>query len=116
MAQEMQSRIALIERFIQARKASKKEPMVMVSICDGLLKESNLEDAIRVGDCLAMLVEFHYSNGNMQDAYNYMKDMKAVISHSIHSLIAPSSMIFARPWVSHLLLLHQSSKEEVDMV
>merc|ERR1711988_779546 len=48
-----------------------------VSICDGLLKESNLEDAIRVGDCLAMLVEYHYSNGNMQDAYNYMKDMES---------------------------------------
>merc|ERR1711871_895620 len=77
MSQEMQTRIGLIERFIKARKTAKKEPMVMVSICEGLLKESNLEDAIRVGDCLAMLVEYHYSNGNMQDAYNYMKDMES---------------------------------------
>ncbi len=76
MTQEMNHRISLIDRFVQARKASKREPLVMVSICEALLKEGNLEEAIRVGDCLAMLVEHYHSAGNMKEAYKNMQDME----------------------------------------
>ena len=49
----------LIEKFVQAKRAAKKEPATMVAICQALLQDPQLEEAIRAGDCLAMLVE-HY--------------------------------------------------------
>ena len=36
-----------------------------------------LEDAIRAGDCLAMLVEYYYGAGRMQDAYEHLRDMES---------------------------------------
>lgn len=35
-----------------------------------------LEEAIRAGDCLAMLVEHFYDCGKMREAYNYLKEME----------------------------------------
>lgn len=36
-----------------------------------------LEDAIRAGDCLAMLVEHYHGIGRMQDAYEHLRDMES---------------------------------------
>jgi hypothetical protein len=66
----------LIERFVEARKNSKRNPTEMVSICEELLQEPQLDLAIRVGDCLAMLVEYFHSTGNMKKSYQYMCSMK----------------------------------------
>ena len=109
MASEMRARIEIIGRFVQARKAAKKEPLAMVSICEALLKEPAVEvcymffsvviptrchpawvpmiarsnapplpqDAIRVEDCLALLVQHHHGNGDMAAAYRYVQDMEA---------------------------------------
>lgn len=48
----------------------------MVQICESLLNEPQLDAAIRVGDCLAMLVEHFYTDGDMKKAYKYMCDMQ----------------------------------------
>jgi hypothetical protein len=48
----------------------------MVAICEELLQESQLDLAIRVGDCLAMLVEYFHSIGNMKKSYQYLCSMK----------------------------------------
>lgn len=48
----------------------------MVAICENILEEPQLDLAIRVGDCLAMLVEHFHRAGNMKLAYQYMLDMK----------------------------------------
>lgn len=66
----------LIERFVDARKYAKTDPEEMVAICENILEEPQLDLAIRVGDCLAMLVEHFHSAGNMKLAYQYMLDMK----------------------------------------
>jgi hypothetical protein len=66
----------LIERFVEARKQSKKNPQEMVSICEELLQEPQLDLAIRVGDCLAMLVEYFHSIGDMKRSYQAMCSMK----------------------------------------
>lgn len=66
----------LIERFVEARKCAKTDPEEMVSICENILEEPQLDLAIRVGDCLAMLVEHFHSAGNMKLSYQYMLDMK----------------------------------------
>jgi hypothetical protein len=49
----------------------------MVDICKSLLKEPMLEDAIRAGDCLAMLVEHYHGAGRMEDAYEHLRDMES---------------------------------------
>ena len=49
----------------------------MVDICKALLKEPMLEEAIRAGDCLAMLVEHYHGAGRMQDAYEHLRDMES---------------------------------------
>lgn len=35
-----------------------------------------MEEAIRAGDCLAMLVEHYHDLGQMNEAYNYIKEME----------------------------------------
>ena len=49
----------------------------MVQICQSLLKEPMLEEAIRAGDCLAMLVEYFHGTGRMQEAYTHLQDMES---------------------------------------
>lgn len=41
-----------------------------------LLQDPLLEEAIRAGDCLAMLVEHFFDRGQMHDAHNYLKEME----------------------------------------
>ena len=48
-----------------------------MEICVGLLKEPLLEDAIRSGDCLAMLVEYYHGSGNMKEAFVYVREMES---------------------------------------
>jgi hypothetical protein len=62
---------------VRARKALQREPEQMVSICLSLLKEPMLEEAIRAGDCLAMLVEYFHGAGRMQEAYDHLQDMES---------------------------------------
>jgi hypothetical protein len=44
MTVTIEKRISMIEKFVQARKALKREPSVMVSICEELLQEPMLEE------------------------------------------------------------------------
>eukprot|EP01038_Epipyxis_sp_PR26KG_P011964 gene11964-16014_t len=73
----IEKRIGMIEKFVQARKIAKREPEKMVSICESLLHEPMLEEAIRAGDCLAMLVEHFYSTNQMQEAYDKLQEMES---------------------------------------
>jgi intraflagellar transport protein 140 len=75
LAVVVDDRIALISKFVEARKMAKRDPSLMVSICQELLEEARVEEAIRIGDCLAMLVEFFHAAGKMREAYGYMKQM-----------------------------------------
>lgn len=76
MAQSIEHRIMLIEKFVQAKLAAKKDPSTMVAICQALLQEPSLEEAIRAGDCLAMLVEYYHGQRRMEDAYQYLQEME----------------------------------------
>eukprot|EP01036_Dinobryon_divergens_P023346 gene23346-31680_t len=61
---------------LNARKLAKKDPAAMVSMCNELLEDPMLEEAIRAGDCLGMLVEFFYANRQMDEAYKYLREME----------------------------------------
>lgn len=71
----LDERIQIISKFVDARRFVKKDPSEMVNICQELLREPRVEDAVRIGDLLAMLVEYYHSEGHLREAYTYMKQM-----------------------------------------
>jgi intraflagellar transport protein 140 len=73
----LQGRIALAERFVHARRIIKSDPAETVKLCNGLLDTPDLDSAIRVGDVFALLVEFSYSQRNLEQAYRYIEKMRA---------------------------------------
>jgi len=77
MADSVERRIAIIERFVQAKRVMKRDPQGMIEICTSLLSEPNLEEAIRAGDCYAMIVEYFHSVGDMREAYRYTREMES---------------------------------------
>jgi len=70
-------RISTIEKFVQAREAlNNNDSNTAMTICDELVDTKGVEEAIRLGDVFAQLIE-HYSTKNMyQDAYKYLEKMK----------------------------------------
>jgi len=76
MASSIEHRMMLIKKFLSAREAAKSDPSTMVAICAALLQEPELEEAIRAGDCLAMLVEHYFANKQYNEAYQYLQEME----------------------------------------
>ena len=50
---------------------------LQLSICEDLLQEPDVETAIRLGDCLAMLVEHYYKRRKFAESYRYMQIMQS---------------------------------------
>lgn len=76
MLKAFESRILLMEQFVVARQQMKQNPMEMVEIVTRLLEEPGIDDAIRVGDAYAMLIEAHYSHGDMAKSLEVMETMR----------------------------------------
>jgi hypothetical protein len=76
LAKSIQKRLLLIEKYIEAKGAMKRDPGTMIAICEALLQDPMIEEALRVGDCYALLVEHYHRLGNMQDAYHYIREME----------------------------------------
>jgi len=74
---QYQQRIYHIEQFVMARSAAKDDPSSMVRICHALLEQPDVEAALRVGDCYALLVEFYHGQGNYDAAYRLIESMRA---------------------------------------
>lgn len=49
----------------------------MIKTCHDLLEEADVEAAIRVGDVYALMVEWCYSQQQMEQAYNLIEKMRA---------------------------------------
>lgn len=78
MAQHMEQRINCIVRFVEAKHASEEEEgsQNVVSLCEGLLQDPNIEEAVRLGDIFALLVEYLSLKGHYEDAYRYLQSMQ----------------------------------------
>lgn len=70
------ARIALVDRFVTARKLAKSDPKQMVDICQQLLTQKDAETAIRVGDVYAVLVYYKAQQRQAQDAYELLEEMR----------------------------------------
>ncbi|XP_037363715.1 intraflagellar transport protein 140 homolog [Talpa occidentalis] len=73
---QLQSKMALVRRFIQARRAYPEDPKESVRQCELLLEEPDLDSAIRVGDVLGFLVQHHLQAEDFQMAHKYLEEMR----------------------------------------
>ena len=78
MAGSLFGRISVVERFVAARRDIKSgDGAEAERICKDLLDGGvETEQAIRVGDCFALLIEYYYGEKRMDDAFYMMENMK----------------------------------------
>jgi len=74
--QNLQSRIALVEKFAGIRKLAKSNPEEMVSVCEGMLDTQDIETAVRIGDIFAQLVEHFAETQNFPEAHRTVERMR----------------------------------------
>jgi len=72
----LQTKVSHVEAFVGARKMVKSDPEQMIALCHELLSQRNVEAAIRVGDVYALMIEWHYSQGQMEAAYTLVERMR----------------------------------------
>jgi len=73
----LQQKISHVEAFVGARKMVKSDPAQMVRLCHELLEQHDVESAIRVGDVYALMVEWYYSQQQMEQAYSLIEKMRS---------------------------------------
>ena len=74
---QLQAKITHVENFVNARKMVKSEPQRMIELCHELLEQHEVENAIRMGDVYALMVEWYYSQQQMEEAYALVERMRA---------------------------------------
>ena len=83
-AESLARRIGQVEAFVSSRKMIKTDPDAAVRTCFELLDQPEIEQALRVGDVFALMVEWFYSQQQMDQAYSLIEKM---VSRSI--VLAP---------------------------
>ncbi|XP_069036914.1 intraflagellar transport protein 140 homolog isoform X2 [Lepisosteus oculatus] len=73
---ELQHRLALVKRFVQARRLYEEDPGEAVRLCEALLEEPELDPAVRIGDAYGFLVEHHCQQGSFQVAYRKLEELQ----------------------------------------
>ncbi|XP_037013024.2 intraflagellar transport protein 140 homolog [Artibeus jamaicensis] len=73
---QLQSKMTLVKRFIQARRTYGEDPKESVRQCELLLEEPDLDSAVRLGDVCGFLVEHYLRMEEFQMAYKYLEEMR----------------------------------------
>uniref|UniRef100_A0A8C5KRC3 Intraflagellar transport 140 n=1 Tax=Jaculus jaculus TaxID=51337 RepID=A0A8C5KRC3_JACJA len=73
---QLQSKMTLVKRFIQARRTYTEDPKESIRQCELLLEEPDLDSTIRIGDVYGFLVEHHVQMEEYQMAYRYLEEMR----------------------------------------
>ena len=79
IAANLQTRIYVVDKFVNARRSMKTDAATAESICLSLLNQpgTEVEQSIRIGDCYALLVEQYHIVQQWRDAYDLMKQMES---------------------------------------
>lgn len=73
----MRKRVNIIEKFVHAREAhNNNDAETAMQICDSLVNTPGVDEAIRLGDVFAQLIEYYFYKQNYQKAYEYLEQMK----------------------------------------
>ncbi|KAJ3249316.1 hypothetical protein HK104_007674 [Borealophlyctis nickersoniae] len=81
MIASLQHRMDLIGQFVEARKLAKTDSVAMFRVCETLLGMPDIDNAVRIGDLYALMIESHWVNGYHQQAYDLLQKMRARISN-----------------------------------
>lgn len=73
---QLQNKMALVKRFLQARRMYADDPKESARQCELLLEEPELDGSVRAGDVYSFLVEHCLQSGNFQAAYRYLEEMR----------------------------------------
>ncbi|XP_010618813.1 intraflagellar transport protein 140 homolog isoform X2 [Fukomys damarensis] len=73
---QLQSKMTLVKRFIQARRSYTEDPKESIRQCELLLEETDLDSTIRIGDIYGFLVERYVQMEEYQMAYRYLEEMQ----------------------------------------
>ncbi|XP_062955109.1 intraflagellar transport protein 140 homolog isoform X2 [Cynocephalus volans] len=73
---QLQSKMTLVKRFIQARRTYTEDPKESIKQCELLLEEPDLDSTIRIGDVCGFLVEHYLQVEEHQMAYKYLEEMR----------------------------------------
>ncbi|KAF6271471.1 intraflagellar transport 140 [Rhinolophus ferrumequinum] len=73
---QLQSKMTLVKRFIQARRMYSEDPKESIKQCELLLEEQDLDSAIRIRDVCGFLVEHYLQMEEFQMAYKYLEEMR----------------------------------------
>jgi len=74
--QQLQQKLFFVEKFVEARNMAETNPQEMLRLCQQLLENPGVENAIRAGDVYAQMVECYYQNRDMNSAYSLINQMQ----------------------------------------
>ncbi|XP_034049465.1 intraflagellar transport protein 140 homolog [Thalassophryne amazonica] len=90
---DLQHKITLIGKFVQARRLYEEEPDEAVRLCESLLKEPELDPVVRIGDVFGFLVEHHCQQGNFDVAYYKLEELQKLLpSQNVQYFISQASL------------------------
>ncbi|KAJ7984508.1 hypothetical protein DPEC_G00355540 [Dallia pectoralis] len=76
---DLQHKITLVKRFVQARRLYQEDPGEAVRLCEALIEEPDLDPAVRTGDAFGFLVEHHCQQGSYQVAYGLLQELQRLL-------------------------------------
>ena len=62
----LESRIAVMRKYLAARAAEAEDPETMLALCGELLDQPDADQAIRTGDVFALLIEHYFKGGEAE--------------------------------------------------
>ncbi|OAE30024.1 hypothetical protein AXG93_3893s1340 [Marchantia polymorpha subsp. ruderalis] len=79
--QSLKRRISEVEQFVQVRKMAKGDPAGLVQACNELLTQltksaTSTQASVRIGDLHALLIEYYFSQGSMEQAFHVIEKMR----------------------------------------
>ncbi|KAG9476789.1 hypothetical protein GDO78_002272 [Eleutherodactylus coqui] len=107
---DIQNKITLVKRFIQARRAYSTDKPEAVRQCELLLEEPDLEGAVRIGDVYGFLVEHYTQQGDFQKAYRCLEEMRSKMPSVNLSYYVSQSTVEAVYRALSIPLTHQSTE------
>ncbi|KAF3704522.1 Intraflagellar transport protein 140 -like protein WD and tetratricopeptide repeats protein 2 [Channa argus] len=75
----LQHKITLIKKFVHVRRLYVEDSDEAVQLCETLLKEPELDLAVRVGDAYGFLVEHYCQQSNFQVAYRKLEELQKLL-------------------------------------
>eukprot|EP00981_Chlorochromonas_danica_P002590 scaffold504_cov189-Ochromonas_danica.AAC.25 len=76
MASIYESRMMKINKFLEAKQSMANNGTTLITICEALLQDPEIDEAVRLGDVFAMLIEYNVQRRQYREAYDYLQEMQ----------------------------------------